>query len=102
LSLFFTTYVIAVVLLLTVGLYSLIVTRNLMRILISIEILIKGVTLLFIGAGHITGNMATMQAHVIVIIIIEVVLLVIATGIILGAFRKNETLDTTKLNNLKG
>jgi NADH:ubiquinone oxidoreductase subunit K len=102
LNLFFSAYIIAVVLLLAIGLYSLFRTRNLMRVLISVEILMKAVTLLFIGSGHITSNMASVQAYVVVIIIIEVVLLVIATGIIVGSYRKNRTLDTSKLNNLKG
>ena len=92
----------AAILMLTVGLYSLIVTRNLMRILLSIEILVKAVTLLLIGVGYITGNMAVAQSYVVTIIIIEVVLLVIATGIVLSVYRHNDTLNTDKLNNLKG
>lgn len=101
-SLLFALFIIAVVLLFAIGLYSLIVTHNLMRILISIEILTKGVTLLLIAVGYVSGNMAAIQAYVITIIIIEVVLLVIATGIILGAYRANGTLNTHDLNNLKG
>ena len=98
----FAAFMIAVVLLFGIGAYSLIVTRNLIRILISIEILTKGVTLLLIGAGYVSGHIAEASAYVVTMIIIEVVLLAIATGIVLGVYRKNETLDTRKLNNLKG
>lgn len=97
-----TLYIVTVVLLLAIGFYSMIVTRNLMRLLVSVEILLKAVTLLFIGVGYITGNMAEAQAYVVTIIIIEVVFLVIATGIVLGAYRANGTLETFRLNNLKG
>jgi NADH:ubiquinone oxidoreductase subunit K len=101
-NVFFAILIIAVVLVLGVGIYSLIATRNLLRILLSVEILMKGATLLLIGAGYLTGDMATAQAYVITAIIIEVVLLVVATGIVLGAYRANNTLNTRELNNLKG
>ncbi|MDP4108838.1 MAG: NADH-quinone oxidoreductase subunit K [Bacillota bacterium] len=101
-SILFASFIIAVILLFTIGVYSLLMTRNLMRILISVEILTKGVTLLLIAIGYVTGRMAAAQAYVITIIVIEVVLLAIATGIILGAYRKNDTLNTGFLNNLKG
>jgi NADH-quinone oxidoreductase subunit K len=94
--------IIGTALIFVTGIYSLLVTRNLIRILLSLDILTKGVTLMLIGAGYINGNMATAQAYVITIIILEVVLLVIATGIVLGVYRSNGTLDTHKLNNLKG
>jgi len=101
-NVFFAILIIAVVLVLGIGIYSLIATRNLLRILLSVEILMKGATLLLIGAGYLTGDMATAQAYVITAIIIEVVLLVVATGIVLGAYRANGTLNTRELNNLKG
>ncbi|HWS30569.1 MAG TPA: NADH-quinone oxidoreductase subunit K [Clostridia bacterium] len=101
-NIFFAILIVAVVLVLGVGIYSLVVTRNLLRILLSVEILMKGATLLLIGAGYLTGDMATAQAFVITVIIIEVVLLVVATGIVLGAYRANGTLNTRELNNLKG
>ena len=89
-------------LLLAIGFYSMVVTRNLMRILISVEILTKAVTLLMIGAGYMTGNMAAAQAYVVSIIVIEVMILVVAVGILFGVYKANGTLDTKKLNNLKG
>lgn len=101
-SFLFGMFLISVVLILAAGIFSLIVTRNLMRILISIELLTKAVTLLLLCAGHMIGDMATAQSYVVTVIIIEVVLIAIATGIVLGAFRVNNTLDSNKLNNLKG
>ncbi len=101
-NVFFMILITAVVLVLGVGVYSLIVTRNLMRILLSVEILMKGATLLIIGAGYLTGDMASAQAYVVTVIVIEVVLLVVATGIVLGVYKANGTLNTHELNNLKG
>lgn len=101
-SVLFSLFVIAAILLLVIGIYSLVVTRNLMRILLSLEILTKAVTLLMIGVGYMTGKLAEAQTYVITIIIIEVMLLVISTGILFGVYKANGSLDTKSLNNLKG
>ena len=101
-TLLFPLFLIVALLLLVIGIYSLIVTRNLLRVLLSIEILIKAVTLLMIGAGYVTGNMDAAQMYVITIIVVEVMILVVAMGIAFGVYRQNGTLDTRKLNNLKG
>lgn len=101
-TLLFGMFLIAALLLLAIGFYSIVVTRNLMRILLSVEILTKAVTLLMIGAGYLTGNMGTAQAYVVTIIVLEVMILVIATGIVFGIYKKNGDLDAGKLTNLKG
>jgi len=101
-SLLFTLFLIGASLLIAIGLYGIVVTRNLMRILLSVEILTKAVTLVMIGAGYETGQMGVAQSFVITIIVLEVMLLVIATGILFGAYKNNGSLMTDKLNNLKG
>jgi NADH:ubiquinone oxidoreductase subunit K len=101
-TLLFVIFLLTVALMLAIGLYGIIVTRNLMRILMSVEILTKAVTLLMIGVGYETGKMGTAQSFVISIIVIEVMLLVIATGILYGVFKTGGSIMTTNLNNLKG
>lgn len=89
-------------LLLIAGFYCVITTRNLIRTLIGLEVLTKGVTLLIIMAGHLTGHEAFAQACVITLITIEVVVLAIASGIIINVFRHTDAIDTRNLENLKG
>lgn len=101
-TLLFTIILIAAGLLVAAGVYSLIMTHNLMRILISVEILTKAATLAIIGAGYSTGKMALAESFVITIIVIEVMLLVIATGILFAVYKHNGSLHTKDLNNLKG
>lgn len=88
---------VVVILLLIVGFYSLIVTRNLIRVLISLEILMKAVTLIIIAAGYVTGQTSLTQALIISIIIIEVVVIAVAASIVVGIFHKNGTLDSLKI-----
>jgi len=101
-SLLFTLFLIGASLLIAIGVYGIVVTGNLMRIILSVEILTKAVTLVMIGAGYETGNMGMAQSFVITIIVIEVMLLVIATGILFGVYKSNGSLMTDQLNNLKG
>jgi len=95
-------FVAAVALLFLTGIYALIASRNLIRVLISVEILTKAATLMLIFAGYLTGQTALAQAFVITLIIIEVVVIAVAAGIVIGIFRHNDSLDTRKIKNLKG
>jgi multisubunit Na+/H+ antiporter MnhC subunit len=101
LTLFWHLFVV-VIMLLIMGFYCIFMTYNLIRTLIGVELLIKAVTLLIITAGYVTGHMALAQAIVITLIVVEVVFIVVATGVVIGLRRHNGTLDTRKLRNLKG
>jgi multisubunit Na+/H+ antiporter MnhC subunit len=85
-----------------IGLYCILVTQNLIRALIGLEILIKAVTLLLILSGYITGHTALSQAVVITLIVVEVVIITVAVGVVLGIHTHNRSLDATKIRNLKG
>jgi NADH-quinone oxidoreductase subunit K len=89
----------AVILLLFVGFYCLLVTRNLIRTLIALEVLTKAVTLLIIVVGYISGQMALAQSFVITLIVIEVVIIAIAAAIVVGLHRHNNTLDMRNERN---
>jgi multisubunit Na+/H+ antiporter MnhC subunit len=84
------------------GLYCMLITRNIMRALIGLELLTKGVTLLIIVAGYVTGKVALAQTMVITLIVIEVVVMAVAAGVIVSIFRHNGSLDARNLRSLKG
>ena len=86
----------------TAGLYCILMSRNLIRILIGVELLTKSVTLLLVLAGATTGRTDLAQALVITLIVIEVVAITVAAGIVIGAYRKNDSLDANALTELKG
>ena len=90
------------VLLLVDGLWCMLATRNLVRILIGLEILMKSVTFFLIAAGFLSGRMALAQALVITVIVIEVVVVVVVAGIILGFYRKHDSLDVGNTRKMKG
>jgi multisubunit Na+/H+ antiporter MnhC subunit len=92
----------AIAILGVIGIYCCLVTYNLIRALIGLEILIKAVTLLIIVVGYITQHEALAQSLVITLIVIEVVVITVSVGIVLGIQRFNDSLDTRKIRNLKG
>jgi len=85
-----------------IGIYCILATFNLIRVLIGLEILIKAVTLLIIVTGYITGHLALAQSIVITLIVIEVVIVTVAVGVVLGIHANNNSLDIRKIRNLKG
>ncbi|HPA71968.1 MAG TPA: NADH-quinone oxidoreductase subunit K [Spirochaetota bacterium] len=95
-------YGVTVALLMIVGLYCIVVTSNLIRALIGLEIIMKAVTLLITMVGQLTGNTAMAQSFVITLIVIEVVLMIVAGGLVISIFRKYHTIDVRVLRNLKG
>ena len=91
-----------VILLFIIGVYALLATRNLLRILIGIEVLNKGVTLLLVAAGYLTGRVNVIQPIIITMIVVEVVIIAVAAGVVIAAYRSNGTVDVRALRNLKG
>jgi len=98
----FYVYLVCSVLLITIGLYTLLVSRNLIRMLIGFEIMTKGATLALISAGAANGRLALSQAMTLTVIVVEVVFIAVAVALVMLAQRKNKSLDVRKLTKLKG
>ena len=98
----FLNYGFFIVMLTIAGLYCILVTRNLMRVLIGLELLTKAVTLLLILGGYMTGKVALAQAIVITLIVIEVVVIAVMAGVILSIYRHTGSLDASNIKSLKG
>jgi NADH:ubiquinone oxidoreductase subunit K len=86
-----------VVMLFIIGIYCILITFNLIRALLGVEILIKAVTLLIIIAGYVSGRTALAQAIVITLIVVEAVSIAVAVGIVLGNHGHNNSLDARRL-----
>ena len=89
-------------LLIAMGFYYILFTRNLIRILLGLEILTKAVTLAIIVIGYVTGNIAGAQSIAIIIITIEVFVIAVAAAVIIRIYKHTDSLDPRKIMNLKG
>jgi len=84
------------------GIYCVVMTYNMVKLLIGLELMIKAVTFLLIVAGYVTNNMANAQALVITLIVIEVVIMTVAVGVVLGIYFYTGSLDSRLIRRLKG
>ncbi|MGD9495868.1 MAG: NADH-quinone oxidoreductase subunit NuoK [Armatimonadota bacterium] len=85
-----------------IGLYATITRTNLLQLVIGLEVMARGVSLVFIVAGGATNTMSAAQAIVITTIVIEAVTVAIALSLVVAAWRHNQSLSITALRRLKG
>ena len=83
--------------LLALGLYAVLSKKNLIKMVIGLEIMAKGSTLAFIGMGG-----ADVQAYVIIAISIEAIVAAVALAIIVNVWKHTKTLDSSKMKHLRG
>lgn len=84
------------------GVYCLIRTYHILKILIGIEVAMKAVTMFIILAGHINGNIDLAQTFVITMIVTEVVVAVVGAGLAINLYKKYGNMDIRNLRKLKG
>ena len=98
----FTVFGTGVVLTVIVGFYCLLTTRNLIRALIGLEVLTKGITLLIILSGYVSKQVALAQSLAITLIVIEVAVIVVAISIVLCIHKRTDGIETSSLREIKG
>lgn len=98
----FKVYALFIPLLILIGIYCILVTHNLIRLLIGMEIVTKAVTVLLVLSGYLTNNTGFAQTLVITLIVIEAVVVAVAAGLILNVFKNTNSLHIRGIKNLKG
>ena len=83
--------------LLALGLYCILSKKNLIKMIIGLEIMAKGSTLAFIGMGG-----AAVQGYVIIAISIEAIVAAVALSIIVNVWKQSKSLDSSKMKQLRG
>ena len=98
----FTIALIGVVGLLGVGFYGLLVSRNLIKVVVCLQILAKAALLALVAAGQISGHIDLGQSLALTVIVADTI--VAGMGIALGVQirRRTGTLDVRKLASLRG
>ena len=93
---------VGVVGLLGIGLYGLLITRNLIKIVVALQILVKGALLALVAAGEASGQVNLSQSLTITVIVADTVVAVIGLALAVQARRLLGTLDLNELSNLRG
>lgn len=97
-----TVLILGVLALLGVGLYGLLISRNLIKLVIALQILVKAVILALIAAGYASGRVILSQSLAITVIVADTVVAVIALALIVQVRRQFGELDAADLSTLRG
>lgn len=85
-----------------IGIFLLLGYRNLLRIVLAVEVLAKGITLVLLAAGVQRGMLPLIQSLIVTFIVVETILAGIMLAIVVICQRTNHSLDITLLSRLKG
>ncbi len=84
----------------TVGLACLVARQNLIKMVMGLEFLGKGVSLLFVLGGYLAGNVGLSQAVVFTLIAIEAVVAGVALALVIRAKGVWKTFDSSSIFRL--
>ncbi len=93
--------VIGVLGLIGIGLYGLLITRNLIKVVVALQVLVKGALLALVAAGTASGKINLGQSLAVMVIVVDTVVAVIGLALALQIKRRMGTLDVKELSSLK-
>ncbi|CAG0928586.1 NADH-quinone oxidoreductase subunit K [Thermoflexales bacterium] len=93
--------VIGVLGLIGIGLYGLLIARNLIKVIVALQVLVKGALLALVAAGLASGKLNLGQSLAVMVIVVDTVVAVIGLALALQVKRRMGTLDIKDLSTLK-
>ena len=94
--------ILGVVTLLAVGFYGLLISRNLIKVVIALQILVKAALLGLITAGSISNQINLGQSFALTVIVADTVVAVVGMALAIQIRRRTGTLDVKQLSQLRG
>jgi NADH-quinone oxidoreductase subunit K len=92
---------IAVLALLAVGIYGLLAVRNMIKVIVALQILAKGAMLALVLAGYLTGQIQLGQSIALTVIVADTIVAVIGLALAVQIRRFVGTLDIEALTSLR-
>lgn len=92
---------IAVLVLFGLGLYALLTMRNLVRLLLALQVMVKGIIILIIVAGNVQNQMGTAQSMALTFIIADTIVAVLGMALAVQVKRVTGSLDTKEISKLR-
>lgn len=94
-------YLLISVVIFAIGLVGFIVRRNLIVMFLSTEVMFQGVIIAAVAFGRF-HNQLTGQAFALLLLIVAASEAAVGLALIIVVFRRRQSLDTNRLNELKG
>jgi NADH-quinone oxidoreductase subunit K len=92
---------VAIIGLLGIGLYALLISRNLMKVVIALQIMVKGAMLAMIAAGQVAGEAEIGESLALTVIVADTIVAVVGLALAVQVRRHFGTLDVRALSTLK-
>jgi NADH:ubiquinone oxidoreductase subunit K len=88
--------------LLGIGLYGLLIIRNLIKIVIALQIMVKGAMLTFVVAGSLNGQLNLGQSLAVTVITADTIVAIIGLALAIRIQQRTGSLDIDEVINLEG
>ncbi len=93
--------VVGVLGLIGIGLYGLLITRNLIKVVVALQVLVTGALLALVAAGAASGKVNLGQSLAVMVIVVDTVVAVIGLALAMQIKRRLGTLDVKELATLQ-
>jgi NADH:ubiquinone oxidoreductase subunit K len=91
-----------IVAMLGVGFYGLLITRNLIKVVMVLQVLIKAALLALVLAGKLSGNPGLGQSTAATVLVADTIVAVVGLALAVQVRRRFGTLDVPKISTLRG
>jgi len=88
--------------LMAVGLYGLLITRNLIKIVMVLQIMVKAAVLALVLAGQASRRAGTGQSLAATVIVADTMVAVVGLALAIQIRRRFNTVDVSEVSTLKG
>ncbi len=92
---------VAIIGLLGIGLYAVLISRNLIKIVVALQILVKSAMLAMIAAGQLAGQPEVGESLALTVIVADTIVAVVGLALAVQVRRHFGTLDVRALSTLK-
>jgi NADH-quinone oxidoreductase subunit K len=96
-----TIIITTIIALLGIGFYGLLVTRNLIKVVVALQILVKAAMLAFVFAGNLTGKAGLGQSMALTVIVADTIVAVVGMALAVQVRKNFGTLDLKALTTLR-
>lgn len=93
--------IVAVLCLVGIGLYGLLMSRNLIKVVVALQILVKGAMLALVAAGSVNGILALAQSLALTVIVADTIVAVVGLALAVQVRKHFGTLDLDALRTLR-
>jgi NADH-quinone oxidoreductase subunit K len=84
-----------------IGMYGLLISRNLIKVVVALQLLVKGAMIALVLAGNVSGKPNEGQALALTVVVADTIVAVVALALAVQVRRRFGTLDLKALTTLR-